>query len=194
MPDSRPTAVPVSVREATRADHPAIRDVVRAAYQRYDAEIPPRLFRAYMEDLLDLDDRERTGTVLVAERDGRVVGAVTFFQDAAKEGIAWPHDWAGLRALAVDPAAQGQGVGHRLMDACLQAARQGGAEVLCLHTATFMREATAMYQAMGFERVPEYDFELGTPRQTSGGAPVRILAYRLDLSDTRSTTDTRSTQ
>jgi predicted N-acetyltransferase YhbS len=194
MPESPRTGIPVSVREATRADHPAIRGVLRAAYQQYDAELPPGLFRAYLEDLLDLDDRERTGTLLVAERDGRVLGAVTFYRDAAEEGVAWPHDWAGLRALGVDPAAQGQGVGHLLMDACLQGARRAGAEVLCLHTTTFMREAAAMYLAMGFQRVPEYDFAFGTERETNGAPPVRILAYRLDLSSTtRGTTDTRST-
>ena len=184
MPESRPTGIPVTVREATRADHPAIRGVLRAAYQQYETELPPGLFRAYMEDLLDLDDRERTGTLLVAELDGRIVGAVTFYEDASGEGIAWPHDWAGLRALGVHPTARGQGVGHLLMDACLQGARRIGAKVLCLHTVTFMREATAMYQAMGFRRVPEYDFQVGTARGTDGAAPAQILAYRLDLSGT----------
>jgi predicted N-acetyltransferase YhbS len=182
MPESRRTGIAVTVRAATRADHPAIRGVLRAAYQQYETELSPGLFRSYIEDLLDLDDRERTGTLLVAEREGRIVGAVTFYEDASREGVNWPPGWAGLRALGVDPAARGQGVGHALMDACLEGARRIGAQVLCLHTATLMREATAMYQAMGFRRVPGYDFQIGTRQETDGAPPPRILAYRLDLS------------
>jgi hypothetical protein len=52
--------------------------------------------------------------------------------------------------------------------------------VLCLHTAEFMTAAVAMYEAMGFRRVPSYDFDANEHLRL-GGEPVPILAYRLDL-------------
>lgn len=183
MPERSPTSVPTSVRDATPADHPAIRDVLRAAYQQYDTVLPPGVFGTYLEDLLDLDDRARTGRLLVAERDGRIVGAVTFYEDAADQGFGWPHGWAGLRALGVHPAARGRGVGHELMEACLQRARRIDAEVLCLHSAAFMTDAVAIYEAMGFRRAPEFDFEGTAHFQVGGAEPVRVIAYRLDLSE-----------
>ena len=118
------------------------------------------------------------GRLLVAEHDRRVVGAVTFYEDAAAEGLGWPAGWAGLRALGVDPAARRLGVGRALMDACLERALAARAPVLCLHTAAFMTAAVALYGAMGFRRAPTFDFEV----PAGGGAPpVAILAYRLDL-------------
>jgi predicted N-acetyltransferase YhbS len=177
MSNCNPTRIAVPVREATPADHPAVRDVLGAAYRQYETVLPPGAFDPYLADILDLDGRAATSELLVAELDGRVAGAVTFYPDAAAEGLGWPAGWAGLRALGVDPAARGQGVGRALMDACLGRARQAGAEVLCLHSAAFMTHAVAMYEAMGFSRVPEFDFEGG------GDEPVRIIAYRLNLSE-----------
>jgi hypothetical protein len=53
--------------------------------------------------------------------------------------------------------------------------------VLCLHRASFTGTAAAIYQAMGFERAPAFDF---TPSDYLGieiEAGVRVIAYRLDL-------------
>jgi predicted N-acetyltransferase YhbS len=171
----------VRVREADRSEHEAIRAVIAAAYREYTSVLPQVLFDEYLANLLDLDARAEDGTMLVVERAGAIVGTVTFFEDAAGEGLSWPSGWAGLRALAVDPAARGLGIGRMLMGACLDRARAAGATVLCLHTASFMAAAVAIYQAMGFERAPAFDF---TPSDYLGiqiEADVRVIAYRLDL-------------
>ena len=118
------------------------------------------------------------GRLLVAEHDRRVVGTVTFYEDAAAEGLGWPPGWAGLRALGVDPAARGLGAGRALMDACLDRTEAARAPVLCLHTAAFMTAAAAIYEAMGFRRAPAFDFDVPAG---GGGRPVGVLAYRLDL-------------
>jgi predicted N-acetyltransferase YhbS len=171
----------VSVREATRAEHQAVREVIRAAYREYSAVLPPAVYRGYLSDLVDLDARAGDSRLLVAERDGRIVGTVTFFEDAAAEGLGWPTGWAGLRALAVDPAARGLGIGRRLMEACVERARAGGAGVLCLHTASFMAAAVAIYEAMGFAREPAHDFSPSGHLGVEDVTDVQVIAYRLEL-------------
>jgi ribosomal protein S18 acetylase RimI-like enzyme len=179
----------VPVRDATPAEHDAVRDVIVAAYREYGAVLPPPLFERYLADVADVDARARAGALIVAEHAGRIVGAVTFYERAGAEGFAWPPGWAGLRALGVLPEARGLGVARALMAECLRRARAASAPVLCLHTAALMTTAVAMYEAMGFRRVPEYDFEAGgsVDLEDGGpdGAPVRkpvmVIAYRLDL-------------
>jgi ribosomal protein S18 acetylase RimI-like enzyme len=180
MPQLSPPGVAVQVREARPSDRRAVRAVLLAAYREYAAALPPAVFGPYLADILDLDARDRDGELLVAEHDRRVVGAVTFYEDAAAEGLGWPAGWAGLRALGVDPAARRLGAGRALMDACLERALAARAPVLCLHTAAFMTAAVAIYEAMGFRRVPAFDFDV-----PAGGTspPVGILGYRLDLPD-----------
>jgi predicted N-acetyltransferase YhbS len=175
----------LSVRDAGPADHPAIRDLLAAAYGQYRSVLPAQVWDGYIEDILDLDGRARTGQLIVAEQAGRVVGAVTFYTDARAEGFEWPPRWAGLRALGVDPAMRRQGIGHRLLRACLDRALAGGAEVLCLHSTVFMTEALAMYQAMGFKRAPSFDFNVSAFLGRDDPEPLVILAYRLDLDGMR---------
>ena len=86
-----------------------------------------------------------------------------------------------MRALGVDPAVRGRGVGKTLMRDCLERARAAGAAVLCLHTAEFMTTAVAMYLAMGFRRVPAFDFDAVSHLRLDGVGPVRVIAFRLDL-------------
>ena len=104
MPKLSPAETRLSVRDARPADYPAVRGVLLAAYQEYASVLPPAAFDRYLADLLDLDGRAGTGRLLVAERDRRVKGTVTYYDDAAAEGVGWPSGWAGLRALGVDCA------------------------------------------------------------------------------------------
>lgn len=171
----------LSVRDAQPSDHPAIHDVLLAAYREYAAVLPPAVFDGYLADILDLDGRARTGRLIVAEHAGRAVGTVTFYDDAAAEGIGWPTGWAGVRALGVDPTVRGRGIGQALMRVCLERARAAGAAVLCLHTAEFMTTAVAMYLAMGFRRVPSFDFDAASHLRLVDTRPVRVIAFRLDL-------------
>jgi predicted N-acetyltransferase YhbS len=169
----------VSLRDAVEADYPAIRDVVTAAYREYETVLPPGGFEIYLEDLLDLDGRAEVGSLIVAERAGRVVGTVTYYDDASVEGLGWPPGWAGLRALAVDPATRGSGIGRLLTEECFDRARAVGAPVLCLHTAAFMTAAVNMYEQMGFRRAPRFDFD---PKDYYPVAEsVQVIAYRVDL-------------
>jgi GNAT superfamily N-acetyltransferase len=180
MPPLSLSGVAVPVREARDADRQAVRRVLLAAYSEFATVLPPAVFGPYLADILDLDARAAGSRLLVAEHARRVAGAVSFYPDAAEEGLGLPAGWAGLRALGVDPALRGRGIGRALVEACRQRALAAGAEVLSLHTGAFMRAAVALYEAMGFRRVPEYDFEAPW-RPSDGARPVRVIAYRLDL-------------
>ncbi|HEV2918801.1 MAG TPA: hypothetical protein VG673_06115, partial [Actinomycetota bacterium] len=89
MPQLSPSGVAVRVRDAQRSDRRAVRAVLLAAYREYAAVLPPAVFGPYLADILDLDARDSPGRLLVAEHDRRVVGAVTFYEDAAAEALGW---------------------------------------------------------------------------------------------------------
>ena len=171
----------VEVRDAGGSDLPAVRRVLLAAYQEYATALPPAVFGRYLAEILEVEERSGTGRLLVAEHGGRVVGTVTYYDDAAAEGLGWPAGLAGLRALGVEPSARGLGIGRALVEACRHLALAAGAPVLCLHTAGFMTAALSLYEAMGFRRDPSFDFEATSHLRVGGLRPIRILAYRLDL-------------
>ena len=163
------------VRAADPADHGAIRDVIQRAYQQYESTLPPAVFRAYLTDLTDLDSRSGAD-LLVAEVGFEIAGAVTYYRNASAEGLGWPRRWAGVRALAVDPAHRGLGVARLLMQTCVDRALAAGAPVVCLHTASFMPAAVGLYEGLDFRRAPDYDIDV-TPLLGVGGDTVMAIAY-----------------
>ena len=111
--------------------------------------------------------------VLVA-LDGELVGCVTFVPDGSSPWAELLEEGeAGIRMLAVLPAAQGRGAGRALLDACVLAAGRLGRSALLLHTTPWMSAAHRLYERAGFERFPERDW-LPVPE-------VPLLAYRLPL-------------
>jgi predicted N-acetyltransferase YhbS len=96
--------------------------------------------------------------VLVAEQDGRLVGAVT----VATRGGPWAEQSvpgeAVVRMLAVDRAARGAGAGAALMTACLDAARADGCTMVRLSSQESMTAAHRLYERLGFVRTPSHDW------------------------------------
>jgi ribosomal protein S18 acetylase RimI-like enzyme len=137
----------------------------------------------YADVLRDVATRDAAAQVLVAvDSAGEVLGSVTNVPDGGPYGeIAAPGE-AEFRMLAVDPAAQGRGVGTALVRACIDDAILRGRTRLVLSSGTWMTTAHRMYERLGFLRAPERDW---TP--VPG---VDLTAYVLDLWSIRpATTD-----
>jgi len=173
---ARHTAVPL-VRAAVPADHPAIRDVVIAAYRQYADLLERDIFSPYLADLLDLDSHARLGRLLVVEAGERVCAYGAFYPDASVRWFPWPAGWATGRALAVHPDARGNGAARALLAAGEHLALQAGAPVLAFHTHSYMTGAIALYERMGYRRAPEFDFNVAERFGRFGAAPVMSLAY-----------------
>jgi len=88
--------------------------------------------------------------------------------------VAADEQTAQLRILLVDPAARGHGIGARLVDGCLQFARQAGYERIKLWTNHPLAAARRIYLSRGFQLV-------GEEPHRSFGATLIGQVYGLDL-------------
>ncbi|MFH1032535.1 MAG: GNAT family N-acetyltransferase [Chloroflexota bacterium] len=162
------------IRDALVEELDEVSQLLKAAYQQYKTSIPKSIWKAYLEDIMDVSSRLPVSQLIVAEIDKRLVGTVTLFLgDSSNSEQVWTEGWAGIRLLAVHPAYRTKGIGRALMEECVRRCRQQGISTIGLHTTKLMEIARGMYERMGFKRVPEFDFH---PRHG-----VVVMAYRLDL-------------
>lgn len=163
------------IRVARPNEIDAAADIIRAGYAEYADQMPPGRWERYIASAADVRRRLDEADLVVAEHQGLLVGTVTFYANGAQSSEeGWPPDWVGLRLLAVAPEARGLGIGRALMEWCIDRARSLGATAVALHTTEMMAVARAMYERMGFERVPEHDYNPASGRT--------VMSYRLDLS------------
>jgi GNAT superfamily N-acetyltransferase len=111
----------------------------------------------------------------IADLDGRRVGCV-FCVAGDEPGTAK------LRILLVHPDARGHGVGRRLVDTCLEFAREAGYDRVRLWTNDVLAAARRIYLAAGFRLVAE------APHH-SFGVDLVGQDYELDLRTSREMTE-----
>lgn len=111
-----------------------------------------------------------TRTYLVAEGGAGVVGTVVGYA-----GIAVVAGEADLQTVAVDPAAQGRGLGRRLVREATAAAVRAGARRMHLEVRADNRAALSLYRAEGWS---ETGGRCGYYRAQEGGTVDAVLMTR----------------
>lgn len=145
----------LTIRPAHDGDLDRAADICVAAY---DAAGQLEPGSPYVIDLRATGERARDGILLVAERDGALVGTATIcppgstFREIGEDGEVE------FRFLAVAPEAQGTGVASALIAAIEQHARDTGAVRLAICVRDTNTGAAAMYERMGFVREPHRDW------------------------------------
>ncbi len=162
----------LSVRTAEPADFAAIARLTVAAY-RADGQLDGE--HGYERVLADVPSRAAAGALLVAVDavTGEVLGAVTFVLPGTRYAELSAPGEAEFRMLAVDPAAQGRGVGEALARACVARAIELGCRGVVICARSFATSAQRLYARLGFVRAPELDW--------SPLPGVELLGLRLDL-------------
>lgn len=127
----------------------------------------------YLAELLDTATRARSAEVLVAVRDGEVLGSLTVAEPGTPYADIARPDELEFRMLAVAKAARGQGIGGALVGAVLDAARVGGYPAVILTTMETMADARRIYERIGFVHVPERDWSTGS------GKPLTVMRFAL---------------
>ena len=155
------TAEPPEIRSAGPGDAIEAARLLHAFNTEYDEPTPPVAeLAARVRELLE----EKAIAVLVAGRPALGI-AVLRIRPAlwSQAGDAY------LEELYVVPERRRRGIGRRLLEATLDAARSAGADHFEVTTAEADREARSLYESLGF-----------TNREGGPGGP-RMLYYELDL-------------
>lgn len=166
------TGTALRVRKAEASDFDEIRRITLAAYLEagHVTEGHP-----YLAILGDVEQRARHAELWIAESRGRAVGSVMLTHPGRKYTEVALDGEIEFRMLAVDPAAQGLGVGRRIVEKILDHARSlDGVHAVAITSGAWMTPAHRLYGALGFVRVQERDWSFD-------GGPKDLWVFRHGL-------------
>jgi GNAT-family acetyltransferase (TIGR03103 family) len=135
--------------------------VIRRILNREDADAVNAIYKARHMVTADADflldgHATRLRTCFVAEslEEGRIVGTVTGVDH--HESFNDPENGASLWCLAVDPQCHLSGVGHALVRQLIEHYLARGRQYVDLSVMHDNAEAIALYEKLGFQRVPVF--------------------------------------
>jgi ribosomal protein S18 acetylase RimI-like enzyme len=161
----------VIIREARPDEYPATGELRVTAYQALGL-LPEG--SAYVDTLRGFGFGTDC-TVLVAVHDAGsgILGTITLEPFEESSELARDETEADVRAFAVAPQGQGQGVGRSLLLAVIESANKRGLRGLRLCTNPTMVAAQHLYETTGFTRTPDLDW--------SPAPGLTLRAYELAL-------------
>jgi N-acetylglutamate synthase-like GNAT family acetyltransferase len=131
---------PLLIRAARADEAEAVVALIQRAFGEYRGKLRPES-GALLETPETLKAAMKTGTILLAERAGRILGCVS---------VRRKDDCAYAGRLAVEPMERGIGVGRALLTAAEAVARQMGTDRLRVDVRLKLRDNRAFFRALGF--------------------------------------------
>jgi len=170
--------LPLCIRPHQAADYRRLCALVERAFEEWRTRVGNEAFLAALEEILACEP-PAPGQILVADQGGAVVGTVTYHGFDTDPRRLRPDRWSAAHRLAVAPEVRRQGVGRRLLEACIARAREDGAHALCLYSPASMAAGLALCESLGFRPCPALDFR--GCRRTGGDGPAIARALYLPL-------------
>lgn len=101
-------------------------------------------------------DLLKIATCFVCEVDDVIIG-MAFFVPNGHPFLYFPAEWSYLRYIAVHPNYNGKGIGKKLTEHCIKAAKSKDEKTLALHTSEFQNAARHIYEQLGFIKQRELE-------------------------------------
>jgi ribosomal protein S18 acetylase RimI-like enzyme len=140
-----------TLRDFRAADAAEVDRVALAAFEQFRAHYTDwPAMAANVSRMSSLADQSE---IVVAEREGRIVGAVAYVGAGRPKAAHFDRSWPIIRLLVVKPQSRGGGVGRALTEECVRRAKRDGAGAIALHTSPIMTVALPLYLRMGFRRL-----------------------------------------
>lgn len=135
-----------TIRPIRLSDNQELAVIIRQTLTEFGANVPGTVFFDPTTDALYELFRTPRSAYFVAEKAGKILGGGGIFPT---EGL--PCDTCELVKMYLLPEARGIGLGHTLIEKCLETAREFGYRQIYLETLDQLHLALKIYARFGFE-------------------------------------------
>jgi putative acetyltransferase len=134
------------IREIQKEDNPKIATAIREVLIEFGV---PKVGTAYADKILDTlfeEYNNENSVYYIVEKNNEIFGGAGVKQLANFEGSVCE-----LQKMYFKPEARGIGLGKKMMDLCLQKARDFKFKQCYLETLPYMEDARKLYRKVGFK-------------------------------------------
>ena len=121
--------------------------------------------QAFSIEQVSIELADPKNSFLIAEIEGELAGYAKLVFDNIEPGVTADKP-VELARLYSHQKSLGQGVGQKLMDACLDRSSEAGCDVMWLGVWEYNPRAKAFYEKYDFREVGKHVFQLGSDPQT----------------------------
>jgi ribosomal protein S18 acetylase RimI-like enzyme len=163
----------INIRPVRREERAAAAEIAVAAFARLGSHLERSERAKLFGRVRETTTNPEPGQVIVAVAGARVVGSIVYNGPGPGQHPKFPAEWAFFRALGVDRAWAGKGIGRKLVEECIAWARCEGAAWIGLYAADVNDVAVGLYRRMGFKVIGDAFPHWG----------ITYRIYGLDLSE-----------
>lgn len=136
----------IHIRPIAPHDNAAMANIIRRSLEEFGANRPGTVyFDDTTDHLFELFASTPLSAYFIAEKEGLLLGGAGIFPT---DGL--PTNTCELVKMYLSPAARGMGLGRKMIDYCLQKARENGFTQVYLETMPELKKAVSVYEKFGF--------------------------------------------
>jgi putative acetyltransferase len=138
----------IIIRPIQISDNPIIAKIIRTSLEDLGANLPGTVyFEESTDHLFELFNSNKNCAYFIAELNGEIIGGTGYF---STDGL--PSDTCELVKVFLTKTARGKGLGYRMLNNCVDAAKNNGFKKMYLETITpSLIKAVKLYEQFGFE-------------------------------------------
>ncbi|MBK9727035.1 MAG: GNAT family N-acetyltransferase [Saprospiraceae bacterium] len=146
-------------RKGNIADLEQIKSITWMAYSQFKNIFSEENFQGWNE-ILNKDETYlnlfETAVCFVCEKENKIIGSA-FLVPHGNPFKWFEADWSYIRLVAVHTEYEGNGIGKKLTQMCIDKAKEMDEKIIALHTSEFQNAARHIYESMGFEKQKEFE-------------------------------------
>jgi ribosomal protein S18 acetylase RimI-like enzyme len=150
-------------REGTVNDIPKLQALGIVSYGQFQHTLSPdnwhRMY-TFLTAANTYPDLFQHSKCFVCVNDEELVG-MAYLVPAGHPTDIFQTDWSYIRMVGVQPGYEGNGIGKKLVQLCIDHAKKTGEKVIALHTSEFMDAARHLYEKIGFKKIKELEPRFG---------------------------------
>lgn len=150
-------------REGNLNDLAQIKELTLLAYLKYKNEISKESIATWIENLeseTTYVELLKSASSFICENEHKIIGSAFLIPNG--NPYKWfQADWTYIRMVAVHSDFEGNGIGKKLTQLCIDKAIENDEKCIALHTSEFQHAARHIYESMGFVRTKELGLLFG---------------------------------